>query len=110
MEDAEPPNTVLDLNIQQEITPLAARDYLQARDEAVVTPIPPFRARGNSAFLYYNLGKEGVCACSSSDNTTYHFCVYLRKCFLGSHSFCICMYSTRIYIGSNKNIYYAFIL
>ena len=61
MEDAEPPNTVPHLNIQQEISSLAARNYLQARDEAVVTSIPPFCARGNSAFLYYNLGKEGVC-------------------------------------------------
>ena len=72
MEDAEPPNTVPHLNIQQEITPLAARDYLQARDEAVVTPIPPFRVRGNSAFLYYNPGKEGVCACSSAEHAHVH--------------------------------------
>ena len=74
MEDAEPPNTVPHLNIQQEISPLAARDYLQARDEAVVTSIPPFRARGNSAFLYYNPGKEGACVrVHLSDNyTTYN--------------------------------------
>ena len=71
MEDAEPPNTVPHLNIQQEISPLAARDYLQARDEAVVTSIPPFCARGNSAFLYYNPGKEGVCVrVHLSDNYT----------------------------------------
>ena len=50
MEHAELPNTVPHLNIQQEISPLAARDYLQARDEPVLTPILPFRARGNSAF------------------------------------------------------------
>ena len=61
MEDAEPPNTVPHLNIQQEISPLAARYYQQARDKAVVTSIPTICARGNSASLYYNPGKEGVC-------------------------------------------------
>ena len=60
MEDAEPPNTVPHLNIQQEITLLAACDYLQARDEVVVTPIPPYRARGNSAFCTTTLEKK-VC-------------------------------------------------
>ena len=83
MEDAETPNTVPHLNIQQEITPLAARDYLQARDEAVVTPIPPFRARGNSAFLYYNPGKEGVCACSSAEHDHVHLVRKIDRHFYG---------------------------
>ena len=62
MEDAEPPEPVPYLEISQEISPLAARDYLQARDEVApfITSLPPFRAQGNTAFLYYNPEKEGV--------------------------------------------------
>ena len=71
MEDAEPPEAVPYLEISKEISPLAARDYLQARDEVMpfITSLPPFRAQGNTAFCTTTQRKK-VCICSA-------LCTYL---------------------------------
>ena len=81
----EPPNTAPHLNIQQEISPLATHEYLQARDEAVVTLIPPFHARGNSAFCTTTLEKK-VCVCV-------HLPIILRIIYSNVSAYCIYMYN-----------------
>lgn len=61
MENADLPDSpapIPFLKTSQELSAIAARDYLQTRDG--VTPLPPFRAEGGTAYLYYNPGKEGV--------------------------------------------------
>ena len=61
MEDAELPGYIPHLKISKEISLPAARDYLQARDEEIITSLPPFRSEGNTTtFLYYNPEKAGV--------------------------------------------------